>query len=573
MSAIIPALIGIIAIALGYFFYSKFIAEKIYQLDPDFETPAHTLRDDVDFIPTNRIVLWGHHFTAVAGAAPIIGPAIAVIWGWLPAFIWVIGGTVFFAGVHDFGAIWASVRNQGRSIGSLTGDVVSVRARTLFMIVIFFLLMMVNAVFAVAISNAFVATPSSVIPAWSAIAVAVVIGVLIYKVKVPILWPTIIGTIILYAVIWVGDAVPVALPETFMGLGAAPQWIIILFIYATIASLLPVWLLLQPRDFINGIQLIIGLALLFGAVFLANPEVVAPMYNTVVPDGTPPLLPLLFVTIACGALSGFHGLVASGTTSKQLNKEPDARFVGYLGSSGEGLLALVTIIAVSAGFASLGDWQAVYTDATSAGFPGTLGISTFVAGGSQIVSDGTPLSREFAQTLLAVMAVLFAGTTMDTGVRLQRYIVQEVGTTYKIPTLQNGYIATFVAVAFCLALAFGAGGRDGQGGMIIWPLFGTTNQLLAGLTLLVLSIMLVKLKRRYIFTLVPMVFVTLMALAAAVYQLWGLFYTDPNYFVGVIDVVIIIMAIFVLLESWSAFWREKSAVESSSEPSQTDWPG
>ena len=569
MSAIIPALIGMIAIALGYFFYSKFIAEKIYQLDPDFETPAHTLRDDVDFIPTNRIVLWGHHFTAVAGAAPIIGPAIAVIWGWLPAFIWVIGGTIFFAGVHDFGAIWASVRNQGRSIGSLTGDVVSVRARTLFMIVIFFLLMMVNAVFAVAISNAFVATPSSVIPAWSAIAVAVVIGVLIYKVKVPILWPTIIGTIILYAVIWVGDAVPVALPETFMGLGAAPQWIIILFIYATIASLLPVWLLLQPRDYINGIQLIIGLALLFGAVFIANPDIVAPWYNRAVPEGTPHWFPLLFVTIACGALSGFHGLVSSGTTSKQLNKETDARFVGYLGSSGEGLLALVTIIAVSAGFASLGEWQTTYSDF----YNGGLGISTFVAGGSAIVEAGTPLSREFAQTLLAVMAVLFAGTTMDAGVRLQRYIVQEWGTIYKIPVLQNGYIATFAAVAACLTLAFGAGGADGQGGMLIWPLFGTTNQLLAGLTLLVLSIMLVKLGRRYIFTLVPMVFVTLMALAAAVVQLWGLFYTNPNYLLGAVDVVIIIMAIFVLLESQSAFRRERSAVESSSEPSHADRRG
>jgi len=395
-----------------------------------------------------------------------------------------------------------------------------------------------------------------------------VIGVLIYKVKVPILWPTIIGTIILYAVIWVGDAVPVALPETFMGLGAAPQWIIILFIYATIASLLPVWLLLQPRDFINGIQLLIGLALLFGAVFLANPEVVAPMYNRVVPDGTPPLLPLLFVTIACGALSGFHGLVSSGTTSKQLNKETDARFVGYLGSSGEGMLALVTIIVVSAGFASLGDWQATYSE-----FGGTIGIPTFVAGGSQIVADGTPLSREFASTLLAVMAVLFAGTTMDAGVRLQRYIVQEWGTIYKIPALQNGYIATFAAVAACLTLAFGAGGRDGQGGMTIWPLFGTTNQLLAGLTLLVLSVMLVKLGRRYIFTLVPMVFVTLMALAAAVVQLWSLFYTNPNYVLGVVDVFIIILAIYVLLESVSAFRRERSAVESSSELSQTDWPG
>ena len=556
MPAIVPALIGITLIALGYFFYSKFIAEKIYQLDPNFETPAHTMRDDVDFIPTNKFVLLGHHFTSVAGAAPIIGPAIAVIWGWLPAFIWVIGGTVFFAGVHDFGAIWASVRNQGRSIGSLTGDVVSVRARTLFMIVIFFLLMMVNAVFAVAISNAFVATPSSVIPAWSAIAVAVVIGVLIYKVKVPILWPAIIGTIILYAVIWVGDAVPVALPETFMGLGAAPQWIIILFIYATIASLLPVWLLLQPRDFINGIQLIVGLALLFGAVFLANPEVVAPMYNTVVPDGTPPLLPLLFVTIACGALSGFHGLVASGTTSKQLNKEPDARFVGYLGSSGEGLLALVTIIAVSAGFASLGDWQAVYTDATSAGFPGTLGISTFVAGGSQIVSDGTPLSREFAQTLLAVMAVLFAGTTMDTGVRLQRYIVQEVGTTYKIPTLQNGYIATFAAVAACLTLAFGAGGRDGQGGMIIWPLFGSTNQILASLTLLVISVMLIKLGRPARYTLIPMVFVLIMAFFAGLIKLKE-YYIEGNYLLVFLDAVVLVVSVLVMLEAFSVVSKLK----------------
>ena len=560
MSAIIPALIGMAAIALGYFFYSKFIAEKIYQLDPDFETPAHTLRDDVDFIPTNRIVLWGHHFTAVAGAAPIIGPAIAVIWGWLPAFIWVIGGTIFFAGVHDFGAIWASVRNQGRSVGSLTGDVVSLRARTLFLIVIFFLLMMVNAVFAVAISNAFVATPSSVIPAWSAIAVALVIGVLIYKVKVPILWPTIIGTIILYAVIWVGDAVPVALPETFMGLGASPQWIIILFIYATIASLLPVWLLLQPRDYINGIQLIIGLALLFTAVFIANPTIVAPMYNTAVPEGTPPLLPLLFVTIACGALSGFHGLVSSGTTSKQLDKEPDARFVGYLGSSGEGLLALVTIIAVSAGFASFSEWEMTY-----ASFGGDIGIPTFVAGGGNILSDGLPLSREFAQTLLAVMAVLFAGTTMDAGVRLQRYIVQEWGTIYKIPVLQNGYIATFAAVAACLALAFGAGGADGQGGMLIWPLFGTTNQLLAGLTLLVLSVMLVKLKRRYIFTLVPMMFVTLMAFLAAIYQLWDLF-TNGSYVLMTVDIVVIILAIFVILESSSAFTREKRAAAGTGGP-------
>ena len=550
MSAILPAVIGLAALGLGYRFYSRFIAEKIYQLDPAFETPSHALRDDVDYLPTNRVVLWGHHFTSVAGAAPIIGPAIAVIWGWLPAFIWVVGGTIFFAGVHDFGAIWASVRNRGTSLGALTGEVVGPRARTLFMIVIFLLLLMVNAVFAVAISNALVATPSAVIPVWSAIAVAVVIGMLIYRLKKPILWPTIIGTVVLYSVIWLGELVPVSLPGTLFGLAPGPQWIVVLFVYATIASLLPVWMLLQPRDYINGIQLFVGLGLLFAAVFLANPTIVAPAFNQNVPSGTPPLVPLLFVTIACGAISGFHGLVASGTTSKQLDKEPDARFVGYGGSLGEGLLAICAIIAVTAGFANRVEWEAAYTTF------GTTGIDTFVMGGSSILAAGTGLPIGFAATLLAVMAVLFAGTTMDTGVRLQRYIVQEWGTIYNLPILQNGYVATFIAVGSCLALAFGAGGADGRGGMLIWPLFGTTNQLLAGLTLLVISIMLVKRGRRYAFTLVPMIFVTTMAFLAALYQLWDLF-TTGQYFLATLDVLIVIAAVLVILESTSAFLRER----------------
>ena len=552
MSAILLAGIGLAAIAAGYRFYSKFIAERIYQLDPRFETPAHTMRDDIDYVPTHKVVLWGHHFTAVAGAAPIIGPAIAVIWGWLPAFVWVVVGTVFFAGVHDFGAIWASVRHRARSVGAITGDVVSQRARTLFMIVIFLLLLMVNAVFAVAIADALIATPSSVIPVWSAIVVALVIGVLIYRFRVPILWPTIIGTIVLYAVIYLGEAVPVLLPEQFLGLGAGAQWIILLFIYAMVASLLPVWLLLQPRDYINGIQLFIGLGLLYLAVVLANPTVVAPAINLNVPAGAPPLVPLLFVTVACGAISGFHGLVGSGTTSKQLNKETDARFVGYLGSAGEGSLALVAIIATTAGFASLADWEATYSAF------GNGGVNAFVQGGAAIVTAGTVISDAFARTLLTVMAVLFAGTTMDAGVRLQRYIVQEWGVIYRIPALQNGYLATFVAVAACLVLAFGAGGADGTGGMIIWPLFGTTNQLLAGLTLLVISVMLVKLGRPARYTLVPMAFVSSMSLLAALYQLWDL-YSGGRYLLLFLDLLIVIAAVFVVLEATAALLRERQA--------------
>lgn len=552
MSGVFLAVIGLVCLYLGYRFYSSFVAQRIYQLDPDFQTPAHAMRDDIDYVPTNRFVLWGHHFTAVAGAAPIIGPAIAVIWGWLPAFLWVIVGTMFFSGVHDFGAIWVSVRNKARSVGAVTGDIVGRRAQALFMVVIFLLLLMVNAVFAVAISEAFRETPSSVIPAWSAIVVAVAIGVLIYKVKVSIAWPTVVGTIILYAVIYLGERFPVELPASMLGLAPGPQWILILFVYAMIASLLPVWLLLQPRDFINGVQLIVGLVLLYGAVLIAGPVVVAPAINFDMPAAAPPLVPLLFVTIACGAVSGFHGLVSSGTTSKQLDNETDARFVGYLGSLGEGALALVVIVATTAGFASLDAWTGTYSEFGHGGLP------AFVDGGATIVASGFGLSFEFASTLLTVMAVLFAGTTMDAGVRLQRYIIQEWGSIYKIRPLENGYVATFVAVGACLALAFGAGGTDGTGGMILWPLFGTTNQLLAGLTLVVISVMLVKLGRPSRYTLVPMIFVTAMAFLSALYQLWSLF-RDGNYFLLGLDVMIIIAAVFVMLEALSAMAVAKRA--------------
>ena len=465
-------------------------------------------------------------------------------------------GTIFFAGVHDFGAVWASARNGARSVGSLIGDIVSQRARSLFMIVIFLLLLMVNAVFAVAISQAFVLTPASVIPAWMAIAIAVVIGILFYRSHSKIVWPTIIGTALIFAFIPVGEYLPVSLPATFLGLGAAAQWIVLLFAYATIAALLPVWMLLQPRGYISGIMLFVGLGLLYGSVLIAHPTIVAPMYNLDLPAGSPPIVPLLFVTIACGAISGFHGLVGSGTTSKQLNKETDARFVGYLGSTGEGALALIAIIAATAGFSSRADWNAVYSSF------GAGGQNAFVLGGATIVASGSPLSNSFGAVLLTVMIVLFAGTTMDVGVRLQRYIIQEWGAIYKIPAIQNGYTATFLAVASCLALAFGAGGTSGTGGMIIWPLFGTTNQLLAGLTLLVVSVLLVKQGRKARYTMVPMIFVVSMSFIAALYQLWDL-YAAGRIFLMFVDILIIIAAVFVMLESASAFMRERRLATAS----------
>jgi len=550
---------GIIGMAFGWFVYSRFIANKIFKLDPDFVTPAHQFNDGVDFVPTNRYVLWGHHFTSVAGAAPIVGPAIAVYWGWVPAVLWVVLGTVFFAGIHDTGALWASSRHQGKSIGALSEVVIGKRTRALFMIVVFLVLLMVNSVFGVVIANAFVSTPSAVLPAWSAIVVALIIGQLVHR-KFNLIALSIAGVVALYLSVFAGSLVPLELPE-MLGLSASANWILILFFYAAIASMLPVWMLLQPRDFINGMQLVIGLVLLYGGVFLFMPDISAPAFNGQVKAGAPSIVPLLFVTIACGAISGFHGIVSSGTSSKQLNNETDVRFVGYLGAVGEGSLALITIIAVTsvAFAASTEAWHDIYHEF------GSGAAGAFIQGGAGLISSGWGLPVEFATTLLATMVVLFAGTTMDSGVRLQRYIIQEWGEIYNIPVLKKGVVATLVAVAACLLLAFGAGGSSGSGGMIIWPLFGSTNQMLAGMTLLVISIILMKLNRPARYTLIPMIFVLSMSFLAGIVTLLQ-FFDDGNYLLVAIDVIVLITTVLVMLEAASVV----SKLRQSEVPATTD---
>lgn len=549
MNAVVLLLVGLALMAGGYFVYSRFVAQTILKLDPTFKTPAHVINDGVDFVPTNKYVLWGHHFTSVAGAAPIVGPAIAVFWGWGPAFVWVILGTIFLAGVHDMSAVWASVRNKGHSIGSIAGSAVNARTRSLFMIVIFLLLLMVNAVFAVVIAGMMIKTPSSVLPVWGALVVAFVIGQCIYRYKMNLIWVSIIGVVALYTLIYLGPMFPIVLPDELFGLPANAQWIILLFVYAAIASILPVWMLLQPRDYINGLQLFVGLLVLYAAILIFSPDVVAPAFNQNVPESTPPLMPLLFVTIACGAISGFHGLVSTGTTSKQINCETDSRFVGYFGAMGEGMLALAAILAATAGFATLADWEAVYTKF------GAGGIGAFIDGGAAIMHEGVGLSPELSATMLTVMAALFAGTTMDTGVRLQRYIFQEWGEVYGIQSFQNGMLATLLAVGTCALLAFGAGGLKGDGGMLIWPLFGTTNQLMAGLTLLVVTVILLKMGRKVWVTLIPMVFLLLVSILALVLQLKN-FYTDEKWLLVILDVVILICSILVSLECAAVLKRE-----------------
>ena len=565
MSSIFIVLFGLAGFSFGWFVYSKFIAEKIYRLDPNFETPAHKFEDGVDYVPTNKFVLWGSHFTAIAGAAPIVGPAIAVYWGWLPALLWVTLGSIFFAGVHDFGALWASNRHDAKSIGALSESIVGRRVRSVLMIIIFLLLVLVNAMFATIIADEMITYPESVFPAWAAIPVAVAVGVLIRK-RMNLLLISIVGVGILYLTIYIGSIMPLALPGDIFYLGGHGNWIILLYVYAGIASILPVWLLLQPRDYINGAQLVLGLLVLYSAVLLTMPDVAAPMINEVA-EGTPPVFPILFVTIACGALSGFHGIVSSGTSAKQLNNEQDARFVGYLGALGEGSLALITIVAVTGSLYAatvVGGWHEIYPSIS--GGPSAGG---FISGGAQLISNGWGISLTFAETMLAVMVVLFAGTTMDAGLRLTRYIIQEWGSIYGIQPLKNNYLSTLVAVGACLLLAFGVsnGKYPGDGGTLIWPVFGATNQILASMTLIVIAVYLIRLGRSAIFLILPLAFILLMASWAGVWYIMD-YIERGQWILVVIQFAVMVSSIFIVSEAWSTVQKlRREAGGGSAKPS------
>ncbi|AIF43942.1 carbon starvation protein A [Virgibacillus sp. SK37] len=564
MSGIMVALLGIVVLSLGYRYYSKFVAEKIFRLDPNYVTPAHRYKDGVDFVPTNKFVLWGHHFTSVAGAAPILGPAIAVYWGWLPAFLWVILGTVFAAGVHDFGTLVLSVRNKGQSVGTLAHRLVGQRAKILFLFIILILVLMVNAVFAWVISNLFISYPASVLPVFIQIPLAIWIGHAVYKRNKKMLVPSLFALAAMYLAAILASKVGFLQIDLvqymggedgagLFGLGAVSTafliWIVILMVYVYIASTLPVWKLLQPRDFINSHQLVVGLGILYLGLLFTNPEMTAPVTNA---NPDTPWLPLLFITIACGAISGFHGLVSSGTSSKQLDKETDARMVGYLGAVGEGILALVSIIAVATFFANTDEFLATYSSFSAAN---GAGLGVFVEGAAGL-AGGLAIPPDIATTIVSIIVVSFAATTLDTSVRLMRYIIAELGVEYKVPALTKTHVATTVAVVSSAALVLLPEGPKGfgSGGYQLWPLFGTANQLLAGISLMLIAVWLKRLGRNYAVVLIPMIFLMFMTLYAMFQQVlfeWSWFGSNSNTLLFVLGAIIFVFAIWIILTAFS----------------------
>jgi carbon starvation protein len=616
---------------LAFFTYGRFIASRVFRLDADRPTPAHTLEDGVDYVPTRLPVLFGHHFASIAGLGPILGPAIAVIWGWLPAVLWVVIGCIFIGAVHDLGALVVSMRLGGRTIGDVCEDLIGPRARLLALLIIFFLLALAMGAFVNAISGLFVNfNPDAIIPSFGLMLVAVGIGVAVYKLKVGLGPATVVGlglfaTLILCGVKWPlptcqlfaaaetrqaleaardaepADAAPgfakpygaVAAAKYFRagqdeatakGVEAAAAttqkwWIGALLAYAFVASVLPVWLLLQPRDYINSFQLYFTLATLFlglliaAATGAAENHIDAAMFRPDIPLNplgpgetledaakAPSWLPLLFVTIACGAVSGFHSLVSSGTTVRQLNRETDAWPIGYGSMLIEGVLAILVIVACAAGLGAEA-WQTGAYAAWSGIKGGGLAaqLDAVVRGGANFLAQlGIP--PRYGSALLAVTIVAFALTTLDTATRLLRFNVEAICRSLRLEKLANRYFGSAVAVVAIAAFGLVPAGK------VLWTLFGTTNQLLAGLTLLAVSVFLYKLRRPIGYTLVPMVIMLAMSMWAIGVNLIGFWKNTQltlfsKWSLTVVTLVILAMSLWLIVEGLASFGRGRGGLD------------
>jgi carbon starvation protein len=544
---------------LMYRLYGKYLAEKIFKLNEHAKTPAYQFQDGIDFVPTRKEIIFGHHFTSIAGTGPIVGPAIAVIWGWLPALLWVFIGSAVMGAVHDFGSLVISLRHQGKSISEITAKYVNARTRLFFFILVFLTLWIVIAIFGLVIAIIFNMYPSSVWPVWLQIPISIALGIFIYKKGKNVTLYSLVALLLLYLFVYVGYLFPFNMPEIF-GIPVTGVWTIILLIYAYIASVLPVTTLLQPRDYINAYQLITTMILLVAGVFVSifwgDLQVVAPAVQ-LSPGQAPPMWPFLFITIACGAISGFHCLVCSGTTAKQLRNEKDALFVGYGSMLVEGGLAVLVIIAVTAGIGmgytnSAGEnllgveaWNAHYASWTAADGLGSK-VASFVNGSANmIVLLGIPL--ELGVVLMGLFVASFAGTTLDTATRIQRYVVSELGTDLKIDFLQNRYLSTAFVVLSAALLAF-ASGADGKGALALWPLFGAVNQTLGAIALVVIT---VYLRRKsglfWLISGLPALFMSVMTLWAAVLN--QVDFAAQSILLQAINIAVIVIVIWIIVES------------------------
>ena len=572
MDALLIMVVAFVGYLFMYQLYGKYIGSKIFGLSAVAKTPSVELEDGMDYVPTKKEVIFGHHFTSIAGTGPIVGPAIAIIWGWVPALLWVFLGSIIMGAVHDFGSLIISMRNQGKSISEYTAKYVNDRTKFLFFLIVFLELWIVIAIFGLVIAVIFAMYPQSVLAVWIEVPIAILLGYLIYKKGANIMTWSIYAVLAMYICVFLGPYLPFKMPA-IAGIPPTGVWTIILLAYGFIASILPVTTLLQPRDFINSHQLVIAMALLIlGVLFAAfggNLEIVAPAVQ-MTPAKAPPMWPFLFITIACGAISGFHALVSSGTSAKQVRNEKDALFVGYGSMLMEGSLATLVIIAVAAGIGmgyttkagetltGVAAWTTHYASWASAAGLGSK-ISAFVDGAANMIM-ALGISKTFTLAIMAVFVASFAGTTLDTATRIQRYVIGELGQGLKLNFLTNRYTATAVAVGSALILAF-ATGASGKGALALWPLFGAVNQTLAALALIIITLYLkAKGGWKWLVAGVPAVFMSIMTIWAVVLNQFK-FGTAHNLLLEVVNLIILVIAVWILIEGLIKFFSPTHTTE------------
>ncbi len=602
MLTLLIAVLSFVGFIVAYNTYGRWLSLKIFDIDGTALVPSRELRDDVDFVPTSRQVLFGHHFTSIAGTGPIVGPAIAVFWGWLPALLWVVLGSVFVGAVHDFGALVVSMRNRGQTIGEVAGRLINPRARLLFLLILFFALTIVLAIFGLVIATIFTMYPESVLSVWIAMPIAVAVGFWVFKAKGGLLVPSLVSLAIVYLCVWIGVYhLPLSIPADWLIMDSQViTWTVLLMIYCFFASVLPVWMLLQPRDYINSQQLMVALVLLMAGLFVAGFSgsadllASAPAISNTVPADAPPLFPFLFITIACGACSGFHCLVSSGTSSKQLSSECDAQFVGYGSMLLEGALAVLVILACCAGVgmgrfekidqtwvamkAADGSaliheaaWRSRYpAEGSWENFRLQQMVGAFVEGSANFLhAIGIPL--ELAVGCIAVLVACFAATTLDTATRLQRYVIQELSVSLRIPLLTDKFAATALAVSLGTWVAMMRGGPQaprGTGGLILWPLFGATNQLLAGLAFLVIIFYLARRGKPLAFIILPAILMTITPAIALCMQIFGAtgWLAAEKYSLVGFGLLILGLQAWMLVEAILLYPRIKGVLEEAMPP-------
>ncbi|MGD2272542.1 MAG: carbon starvation protein A [Desulfobacterales bacterium] len=572
MGALAIMVLAFAGYIIMYQLYGKYIGRKIFALSAEARTPAVELEDGVDYVPTKKEVIFGHHFTSIAGTGPIVGPAIAIIWGWVPAILWVFIGSIVMGAVHDFGALIVSMRNQGKSISEYTAKYVNDRTKIFFFLIVFLELWIVIAIFGLVIAIVFSMYPTSVGPVWLEVAIAIWLGHMIYKKGANAMTWSIVAVIIMYITVFIGAYVPIKMP-TIAGIPSTGVWTIILLTYAFIASILPVTTLLQPRDFINSHQLVVAMALLVLGVLFASfggkLEIVAPAVQ-LSPAEAPPMWPFLFITIACGAISGFHSLVSSGTSGKQVRQETDSLFVGYGSMLLEGALATLVIVAVAAGIGmgyttkagetltGVAAWTTHYSSWAAAAGLGAK-VAAFVDGSANMMTAiGIP--KMFALVIMGVFVASFAGTTLDTATRIQRYVISELFGGLNVQALTKRIPATIVAVVSALILAF-ATGAGGKGALKLWPLFGATNQTLAALALFIITMYLkTRGGAKWLISGIPAVFMAVMTIWACIVNQLN-FIGAGNALLYIINICIIITAVWIVVESVVKFFTTAEVAE------------